>query len=165
MEKWSTFAVVAGGAAAGLTGLLFVAVSIRIDVIAKSQELRNRAAQTLALFVTVLFIAILLSIPDQSVRVLGVELVALAVITGGGLLILDRRAGAGPNTPGATAHAVASMLDAFAPNAVTSILLLVSGLLLAFGVQAGLDVLVLPVLVALAGGVTSAWLLLTKIPA
>ena len=52
MAKWSTFAVVAGGAAAGVTGLLFVAVSIRIDVIAKSQELRNRAAQTLALFVT-----------------------------------------------------------------------------------------------------------------
>lgn len=43
MERWSTFTVVIGSAAAGLTGLLFVAVSIRIDVIAKSQELRNRA--------------------------------------------------------------------------------------------------------------------------
>ena len=43
MENWGTFATVAGGAAAGLTGLLFVAVSIRIEVIAKSQELRNRA--------------------------------------------------------------------------------------------------------------------------
>jgi hypothetical protein len=62
LEKWSTFATIAGGAAAGLTGLLFVAVSIRVGVIAKSQELRNRAAQTLALFVTVLFIAILVSI-------------------------------------------------------------------------------------------------------
>jgi hypothetical protein len=40
----------------------------------------------------------------------------------------------------------------------------IAGLLLVFGLQAGLDVLVLPVLVALAGGVTSAWLLLTKIP-
>jgi hypothetical protein len=35
LEKWATFATVAGGAAAGLTGLLFVAVSIRIEVIAK----------------------------------------------------------------------------------------------------------------------------------
>jgi hypothetical protein len=98
LEKWSAFATVAGGAAAGLTGLLFVAVSIRIDVIAKSQELRNRAAQSLALFVTVLFIAVLLSIPDQSFRVLGVEFVALAVITGGSMLILDRRARVGPST-------------------------------------------------------------------
>jgi hypothetical protein len=36
VAQWSTFAVIAGGAAAGLTGLLFVAVSIRIDVIARS---------------------------------------------------------------------------------------------------------------------------------
>jgi hypothetical protein len=163
LENWSTFATVAGGAAAGLTGLLFVAVSIRIDAIAKSQELRNRAAQTLALFFTVLFIAILLSIPGQSLRVLGAELVALAAIIGGSMLVLDRRARVGPNTPDATVHAVASILDAVAPNAITSVLLLIAGLLLVFGLHAGLDVLVLPVLVALAGGVTSAWLLLTKI--
>jgi hypothetical protein len=45
-----------------------------------------------------------------------------------------------------------------------AILLLVAGVLLIFGVRAGLDVVVLPVLVALAGGVTSAWLVLTKVP-
>ncbi len=52
---------------------------------------------------------------------------------------------------------------AVAPNLVTSVLLLVAGVLVAFGLHAGLYVLVLPVLVALAGGVVSAWLLLTKI--
>ena len=164
MEKWSTFATVAGGAAAGLTGLLFVAVSIRVGVIAKSQELRNRAAQTLALFVTVLFVAVLLSIPDQSVRVLGVELIGLAVIIGGGMVALDRRAKVDPSPRGASTHVVALILDAVAPNALTSVLLLIAGLLLVFGLHAGLDVVVLPVLVALAGGVTSAWLLLTKLP-
>jgi len=164
LEKWSTFATVAGGAAAALTGLLFVAVSIRIGVIAKSQELRNRAAQTLTLFVTVLFIATLLSIPDQSLWVLGAELVALAVITAGGLMVLGRRARTGPDPRDATAHAVASILEAVAPNTVTSILVAIAGLLLIFGLHAGLDVLVLPVLVALAGGIASAWLLLTKIP-
>jgi hypothetical protein len=164
LDKWSTFATVAGGAAAGLTGLLFVAVSIRIDVIAKSQELRNRAAQTLALFVLALFIAILLSIPDQSLQLLGAELVALAAIAGAGMLVLDRRARAAPDQSDATAHAVASILDAVAPNLITSILLVIAGLLLVFGLEAGLDVLVLPVLVAVGGGVASAWLLLTKIP-
>jgi hypothetical protein len=164
VEEWSTFAVIAGGAAAALTGLLFVAVSIRVDVIAKTQELRNRAAQTLALFVTVLVIAILLSIPDQSLQLLGIELVALAAITGGSMLILDRRATVGRSMQGTTAHRVASLLDAVAPNAITSILLLIAGLVLVFGVHAGLDVLIVPVLVALAGGVTSAWLLLTKMP-
>ena len=154
------FAEVAGIAAAGLTGLLFVAVSIRIDPIARSRELRNRAAQTLALFFTVLSIAILLSIPGQSFRVLGVELVALAAISGGAMLVLDRRANVDPSSHDATAHAVALILDAVAPNAITSVLLLIAGLLLVFGLHAaGLDVLVLPVLVALAGGVISARLL------
>ena len=164
MEKWDAFAEVAGGAAAALTGLLFVAVSIRIGVIAQSQELRNRAAQTLALFVTALLITILLSIPDQSDRVLGAELAALAVIAGIGHLTLGRRARADASERDEGAHYVALILDHVAPNAVTSVLLLVAGVLLLSGLHAGLYVLVAPVIVALAGGVASAWLLLTKIP-
>ena len=163
MENWGTFATVAGGAAAGLTGLLFVAVSIQIGVIAKSQELRNRAAQTLSLFVTVLFIAIALSIPDQSERLLGVELAVLGLVTGAGHLLLDFRAESGPASRDDTAHALAAILDAVSPNAITSVLVFVAGLLLVFGVHAGLDVAVVPVCVGLAGGVTNAWLLLTKI--
>jgi hypothetical protein len=162
LEKWATFATVAGGAAAGLTGLLFVAVSIRVDVIAKSQELRTRAAQTLGLFVTVLFIAVLLSIPDQKQVVLGAELIALGLLNGGLNLALNRRALSSP-AAGGTARTVAVLLDAVAPNAVTSILTAIAGILLVAGVDAGLDVLILPVLFALAGGVASAWLLLTKI--
>jgi uncharacterized membrane-anchored protein len=164
LEKWSTFAEIAGGASAALLGLLFVAVSIRIGVIARSKELRNRAAQTLALFVTVLFVAILLSIPGQSFRILGIELVALAAITGVAMLVLDRRATAGSSERDDRAHTVASILDAVAPITVTSTLLLVAAVLLVSGLHAGLDVLVLPVLAALVGGVVSAWLLLTKIP-
>jgi hypothetical protein len=163
LEKWATFATVSGGAAAGLTGLLFVAVSIRIDFIAKSQELRNRAAQTLALFVTVLFVAIVLSIPDQSYAALGVELLVVALITGGSLLALDRRASVAPSTSGTSTQAVALLLDAVAPNMVSSVLLLVAGVLTLLGLHAGLYVLVVPVVVALAGGVVSAWLLLTKV--
>jgi hypothetical protein len=65
LNPGSTFAQVAGTAAAALIGLLFVAVSIRIDFIARSQELRNRAAQTLSLFGTVLLAAILIAIPAR----------------------------------------------------------------------------------------------------
>jgi len=165
LEKWDTFATVAGGAAAGLTGLLFVAVSIQIGVIAKSAELRNRAAQTLGLFLTVLFIALLLSIPDQSKRLLGVELLVLALLTGAGHLVLDARAKVDTDPGDRAAHAVAKILDTVAPNAVTSALLVVAGLLLVFGLGAGLYVSVAPVFTGLGGGVVSAWLLLTKIPA
>ena len=158
MEAWGTFAVITGGAAAALTGLLFVAVSIRVEVIAASAELRNRAAQTLGLFVTVLLAACLLAIPGQSIRALGGDLTALAVLTGAALYSLDVRA-----RSGRSGQPIARTLDVVAPNLVTSLLLLAAALLLVSGVHAGLYVLVAPMLIAIVGGVTSAWLLLTKI--
>jgi hypothetical protein len=164
VQRWETFAVTAGGAAAALTGLLFVAVSIRIEVISASQELRNRAAQTLVLFATVLFVALLLTIPGQGRRELGGEMLALALCTAALLVLLDRRAERGGEGRGPVRTA-ARMLDAVAPNTVTAALLACCSVLLLFGLQAGLDLLVLPVLVALAGGLVSAWLLLTKVPA
>jgi hypothetical protein len=54
------------------------------------------------------------------------------------------------------------VLDAVAPNAITSVLLLSSAVVLVSGVHAGLYVLAVPVLVALVGGVTSTWLLLIR---
>jgi hypothetical protein len=158
LNPWSTFAQVAGTAAASLIGLLFVAVSIRIDFIARSQELRNRAAQTLSLFGTVLLTAILIAIPGQATKAFGAELTALAVIAGAGLLILDRRAKAGAST-----QAIGKTLEMITPTTIVSTLLLVSGVLLASGVHGGLYVLIVPVPVALTGGVASAWLFLTKI--
>lgn len=92
MQAWDTFTAICGGAAATLTGLLFVAVSIRIASIARSQELRNRAAQTLSPFGIVLIISVLIAIPGHGYSTLGAELVVLAMITGAGLRTLDRRA-------------------------------------------------------------------------
>jgi hypothetical protein len=80
------------------------------------------------------------------------------------MLVLGRRARAESSERDDRARNVASTLDAVAPNTVTSTLLLVAGVLLVSGVHAGLDVVVLPVLAALIGGVVSAWLVLTKIP-
>jgi hypothetical protein len=158
LAAWQAFAEITGSAAAALIGLLFVAVSIRIDYIARSQELRNRAAQTLSLFGTVLFVAILIALPGQVYRVLGAELILLAVIAGAGLYLLDRRAKAQSGN-----QEIGRLLDAVAPNVVTSSLLGAAGIVLILGVHAGLYVLVAPVLVAFAGGVASTWLLLTKI--
>ena len=158
MKSWDTFAEICGGAAATMTGLLFVAVSIRIASIARSQELRNRAAQTLSLFGMVLIISVLIAIPGQAYRTLGAELVVLGVIAGTGLAVLDRRAKGDRSN-----QAIAPALELATPTTITSLLLLAAGVVLVLGVHAGLYVLVGPVLVALIGGVTSAWLFLTKI--
>lgn len=157
MKGWDTFATLAGGAAATMTGLLFVAVSIRVDRIKESMGLRNRAGQTLILFGTVLVASILVAIPAQADWLLGIELIILAALTGTALYVLDRRARTEQSD-----QPFAQLIEAVSPNLVTLLLMLAAGITLIFGVNAGLYVLIAPVLTALIGGVTSAWLFLTR---
>jgi hypothetical protein len=42
MDGWGEYAVIVGGASAALVGLLFVAVSIKVDLIVRSVALRAR---------------------------------------------------------------------------------------------------------------------------
>jgi hypothetical protein len=155
---WDTFALVIGGAAGALVGLLFVSVSIRIDVISASPDFRNRGAETLSLFMTVLLVAALLAIPDQRQWEFGVELLVLAVALGGGLSWLDRRATASRST-----QPISRVLAVVSPRTLTTGLLAVAGLLLVFDVDDGVYVVIPAVIAAMTGGVASAWLFLTRI--
>ena len=153
MDTWEEFAVVTGGAAAALTGLLFVAVSIRLDVIAASTDLRSRAAQTLTLFLSITLVAILFAIPGQPEWLFGAELIALAVVAGITLVLLDRRAGRQPSQ-----QTVARVLERASPNALTMSLIGIGGLLTSIGQEWGLYLVVPAVIAALVGGVLGAWL-------
>jgi hypothetical protein len=158
MTDWTELGVLVGGAAAALVGLLFVAVSIRIDQVARSPVLRARAAQTLTLFLAGLLTSILLVIPHQPLRVLGAEILALVVALVGALLVFGRRAQAARE-----ASDLARSLDWVTPNVGTSLLLGVSGLALVLGQQWGLYVLVPAFIALFTGGVFSAWLFLVKL--
>ena len=68
---WHDFGVTIGPLAGALTGLLFVAVSIKSDTLAESGSLRSRAAQTLVLFMTSALAAILLVAPQPGTRSAG----------------------------------------------------------------------------------------------
>src|SRR5262249_4745726 len=62
---WGALAAIAGA----LTGLLFVALSVKGAALSKSPALRFRAAQTLVLFVTSVMIAIVLVAPQPATAV------------------------------------------------------------------------------------------------
>lgn len=61
---WLGFGEALAAVAGALTGLLFVAVFVKSDVLAASRSLSSRAAQTLVLFMTSVIIALLLVAPQ-----------------------------------------------------------------------------------------------------
>jgi modulator of FtsH protease len=76
---WDNFLVASAGAAAALTGLVFVAVSINVQRILASPSLPARAAETLMIFMAVLVIAICGLVPGQGTAWLGAEIGATSL--------------------------------------------------------------------------------------
>jgi hypothetical protein len=94
---WLGFGGAVAAVAGALTGLLFVALSVKGEALAASRSLRSRAAQTLVLFMISAITAVLLVAP-QSELALGAELLAACAVSAAALLILDQRAGHDPGS-------------------------------------------------------------------
>jgi hypothetical protein len=125
-------------------------------VLAASRSLASRAAQTLVLFMTAVLIAVFLVAP-QPAAALGAELLAVAVASGTGLLILDRRAGH------RSEQDVARYIERFSPNTITAVLVGVAGLTFLVKAGGGLYWLIPAGVASLAGGVVNAWLFLARV--
>lgn len=153
---WLGFGEALAAVAGALTGLLFVAVSVKSDVLAASLSLRSRAAQTLVLFLISVLIAIVLVAPQPSAA-LGWELLAVAVVMGMALLILGRRAGHNAD------QRVPRYIERFSPNTITAVLVGVAGLTFLLKAGGGLYWLIPAVVASLLGGVVNAWLFLVRV--
>ena len=153
---WLSFGEALAAVAGALTGLLFVALSVKSAVLAASRSLSSRAAQTLVLFMTSVLVAVLLVAP-QPAAALGWELLAVAVATGMALLILDRRAGH------ATDRGVARYVERFSPNTITAVLVGIAGLTFLLKAGGGLYWLIPAAMTSLVGGVINTWLFLVRV--
>jgi hypothetical protein len=153
---WGSFGEALAAVAGALTGLLFVALSVQGTALSKSRALTSRAAQTLVLFMTSVLSALMLVAPQPATTV-GAELLAVAVLAGMALLILDRRAGQA-REPG-----VARLVERYSPNTITAILVGIAGVTLIGRPGGGLYWLIPAVAASLIGGVVSAWLFLVRL--
>jgi hypothetical protein len=77
---WSNFLVAEVGAAAALTGLIFVAVSINLARILEYPGVSGRAGEAIVLLLGVLLICSVALVPNQSDRALGMESLAIGLL-------------------------------------------------------------------------------------
>jgi hypothetical protein len=82
MRDWHEFFLAEAGAAAVLTGLVFVGVSINLDKIRSNPNygLTGRALEALILLIAALIASSLLLVPGQGMALDGVEVLAVGVV-------------------------------------------------------------------------------------
>src|SRR5271168_2525401 len=91
VSEWTNFLTVNAGAAATLTGLVFVAVSINLPKIISFPGLPGRAAESLWQLFGVLILSTMGLIPGQPIRALAVEFLVIGAILWAAQLTLQIR--------------------------------------------------------------------------
>jgi modulator of FtsH protease len=79
-DAWESFFIAQAGAAAALSGLLFVGVSINVQTIVSATRLVRRALEAFVLLVEVLILSALALVPDASRTALGCGLLGASVL-------------------------------------------------------------------------------------
>ncbi|HEY1694327.1 MAG TPA: hypothetical protein VGG39_19290 [Polyangiaceae bacterium] len=153
---WENFFVAEVGAAAALTGLLFVAVSINLSRILAIEHLPERAAETLLVLLGVLAVATFGLVPGQGLGALGCELTGTGVLVWGASVRMQVRAYRSVEARQWLPYRVVLTQVATLP-------FIVGGTLLLTGRASGLYWLVPGVLASFASGIQNAWVLLVEI--
>lgn len=79
-DQLHDFFIMVGGAAAALTGLVFVAMSLNIEAIAKDATHRHRAIGTLTGFTAAFVICALVLLGSKNYQVIGIEWLITSIV-------------------------------------------------------------------------------------
>ena len=155
---WTNFFVAEVGAAAALSGLIIVAISINLQRILSFPQLPGRAAEMLILLVGALTACSLALMPGQPLKVLGAEILGAGLLMTGAPLVIQARQLPVMKTQPLTWWIWRGLIGVCAGLPV-----LIGGGVLISGASTGLYWLAAGVLVTFAATVWNAWILLVEI--
>lgn len=158
LAEWQTFFTVQAGAAATLTGLVFVAVSINLNRIMAVQGLPGRAAESLTQLLQVFFVSGAALVPRQSIAALAGEILAISGVSW--LLQTTAQIRYARSRRG---HPWLWLVSRTVMSQVSTAPLCIAGVLLALRNPNGLYWLLPGMAFSFIAGVTSAWVLLVEI--
>jgi modulator of FtsH protease len=158
IAAWEGFAVALVGAAAVLSGLLFVAVSLNMERILRIRTLPGRAGESVILFLGVLVECAYLLIPSQSETALAIELVVTGVVIAGVLLAIVV-----PATRIRTQIPRSWHVTRYVVVLGSTVPVILAGFAVLGGLPGGLNWLAFAVLFALCAATSNAWVLLVEV--
>jgi uncharacterized membrane protein YGL010W len=158
LAEWQTFLSVQATAAATLTGLVFVAVSINLGRIMAIPGLPGRAADSLVQLLQVFFVSTVMLVPRQPSIVLAGEVVVISVVSWivqaiGQIRYVRRRAG----------HPWSWLVSRVVMSEFATVPLYVGGVLLFLDNSSAIYWLVAGFVFSFGAGVLGAWVLLVEI--
>jgi hypothetical protein len=155
---WENFFVAEVGAAAALSGLIFVAVSINLNRILTIPHLPERAGETLILLMGVLTIASFGLVPGQTGLLLGPELASMGLLVSIASIRLQRRVAASPSPDG-----VRWLRLRIITTQASSLPFVIAGVGLFFGYDRAIGWVVPGTVASFGASMLNAWVLLVEI--
>jgi hypothetical protein len=156
-EQWISFFSMVGGGAAALAGLIFVAMSIKPDIVIRNTTHKNRAINMLSGFTAVFMACGFALIGNQSPGALGYEwlvlwLIATAIFIRGYVVALR----SGMSSIGLTASRLAGGTICYLAEVIAAVFLIL-------GYNAGLTIAAVATIVLFGFLISGAWLLMIGI--
>ena len=156
-EQWDNFFVMVGSGAAALAGLIFVAMSIKHEIIIGNATHKNRAINMLSGFTAIFMASSFALIGNQDHRMLGFEWLALWIIAtfifirGYVVAIRSGMSSIGLNAPRLAGGTICYLAE------------VISAIFLILGYSSGLFIAAIAIVVLFAFLISGAWLLMIGI--
>ncbi len=156
-DQWNNFFVMVGGGAAALAGLIFVAMSIKPDIIIRNPTHKNRAINMLTSFTAIFMTCGFALIGNQHLGAIGCEwlavwIIALTIFIRGYMIALR----SGTSSIGLTVPRLAG-------GTICHLAEVVGAIFLILGYAAGLYITAIATMVLFAFLISGAWLLIIGI--